>query len=732
MRKSAENLKIAPFSEASPNAQAPLAERMRPRTLDEFVGQKLILGTGRLLRRAIEADRLSSVLFSGPPGTGKTTLARIIANTTQANFIAINAVLAGIKEIREAIDFAKEAKSKQQRRTLLFIDEVHRFNKVQQDALLPHVENGTLTLIGATTENPFFEVNKALVSRSRIFQLRPLEEEDIRKALEMALLDGERGYGKRDVLVDPNAMDHWVRMAQGDARSALNALELAVETTRPNIEGNVLITLAVAEDSMQRKAVLYDKDGDAHYDSISAFIKSIRGSDPDAALYWLAKMIEAGEDSRFLFRRMVISASEDIGLADPNALGVVMASAQAFEYVGMPEGQFHLSQACLYLATAPKSNSTMALFEAQKTIREEKVGDVPNALKDPSRDGDEMGHGKGYQYPHAFRDHWVAQQYLPTGLQGKLFYEPSDQGYESSLREDVWRRREAQRADSTPVEEFPSSGISRSGNDWLQRAVGVGHKAMKQMRDDLCELAGLRRETLALDLGTTAGFLSWEALRRCVEGGVWSRCENGEEAKAMESWSQRLGSLGQPKIWQAPWNRFLQEVQALPERPLFNVILGANIPIPSGSWMAEVSPFLGPEAKWALAYRRTGLPNWPEWLAGAPQSWTEKAQAFSQGFLEKANQAAKLTVDLQEQRGWQVKTHVRHYSERRSLTSTEIGDWLSRSTQKPESLFSLLHEKMREDWSELMAHIIRNLTRGPADFQITYDMVLAVYLSPKV
>jgi putative ATPase len=327
--------------------EAPLAARMRPRTLDEFAGQEHIVGPGRLLRRAIQADQLSSLIFYGPPGTGKTTLARIIANTTQAHFIAINAVLAGVKDIREAIDVAQERRKLYGQRTILFVDEVHRFNKAQQDALLPHVENGTIILVGATTENPYFEVIKSLVSRSRIFELRRLTEDDLRRVAQRALDDPERGYGRLKVHVADEVLDHLVNVANGDARAVLNALELAVETTPPDAEGVIHVDLAVAEESIQRRAVLYDKDGDAHFDTISAFIKSLRGSDPDAALYWMARMLYAGEDPRFIFRRMLIFAGEDVGMADPNAMRVVTACAQAFDYVGMPEGRFHLSQACI-------------------------------------------------------------------------------------------------------------------------------------------------------------------------------------------------------------------------------------------------------------------------------------------------------------------------------------------------------------------------------------------------
>ena len=347
-------------------SRAPLADRMRPQSLDEFIGQHHILGPGKLLRRAIEADRLTSVILAGPPGTGKTTLARIIANTTSARFVSLNAVLAGIKDIREAVEQARSHQKHHQQRTILFVDEVHRFNKAQQDALLPHVENGTVTFIGATTENPYFEVIKALVSRSRVFELKSLEDTDLSRIITFVLTDHGRGYGDKNVQLADDAREHLINVANGDARSLLNALELAIETTEPDADGIINISMDVAEDSIQKRAVLYDKEGDAHFDTISAFIKSLRGSDPDASLYWMAKMVYAGEDPRYIFRRMIVFAAEDIGLADPRAVQVAMSCAEAFDYVGLPEGQFHLAECCLYLSTAPKSNSTLSYFDAFK------------------------------------------------------------------------------------------------------------------------------------------------------------------------------------------------------------------------------------------------------------------------------------------------------------------------------------------------------------------------------
>lgn len=429
----------------SMTTEAPLAARLRPKTLDEFVGQEHIIGEGKLLRRAITADRLfSSIIFTGPPGTGKTTLARLIAAHTQAHFESISAVLAGVAELRRVISEATERRKLYRRRTILFVDEVHRWNKAQQDALLPHVETGMITLISATTENPYFDVIPALVSRSRIFQLESLTPEHMGVILDRALTDKEAGYGNKIIELDEKAREHLLHVAGGDARNLLNAIELAVESTPPEPDGNIHITLDVAQESIQRRALLYDRMGDAHYDTISAFIKSVRGSDPDAALYWLAKMILAGEDPRFILRRLIVLAGEDIGLADPAGLQLAASAAYAYEYIGMPEGIYPIVEATLYLATAPKSNSAGAFFKARESIETNGSGEVPVHLMDANRDGKGFGHGKGYQYPHLFEGHFTPQHYLPAKLIGTRFFEPSDQGYEEKMACWLEKWRQAQ------------------------------------------------------------------------------------------------------------------------------------------------------------------------------------------------------------------------------------------------------------------------------------------------
>ncbi|MBF2079716.1 MAG: AAA family ATPase [Synechococcales cyanobacterium T60_A2020_003] len=562
--------------------EAPLAARMRPRTLDEFIGQDAIIGQGRLLRRAIQADQLSSLIFYGPPGTGKTTLAQIIANTTRAHFIPINAVLAGVKEIREAIATAQDRRGMHGQRTILFVDEVHRFNKAQQDALLPWVENGTVILIGATTENPYFEVNKALVSRSRLFQLKPLNEDDLRQVVRQTLSDGDRGYGQRSIQLDKDALDHLVNVANGDARALLNALELAVETTPPT-DGTIHISLTVAEESIQQRAVLYDKEGDVHFDTISAFIKSVRGSDPDAALYWLARMVYAGEDPRFIFRRLLILAGEDVGMADPQAIAIVNACAQAFDRVGMPEGRYPLAHATLYLATAPKSNSVMGFFDALAAVEQEREDDVPNHLRDANRDKKGFGHGAGYLYPHAYRDHWVEQQYLPKSLQGQVFYQPSNQGYERQIQTQVARRREAQlaamldRTNSDRPEILTYSPEQPGVDRWLQRALDQRGDQLAQVRDRLFALYPIQRHHVILDLNAGSGLLTWEAVRQVPEGGVYACAWTEATAEALTEQAIALPDLSRPTVIQSSITDLAHDLGSQYPALRFDVLIGHNV-----------------------------------------------------------------------------------------------------------------------------------------------------------
>ncbi len=539
--------------EAVRRRQAPLADRLRPRNLDEFVGQGAILAEGRLLRRAIAADRVGNLILHGPPGVGKTTLARIIANHTRAHFSSLNAVLAGVKDLRSEVTEANRRLERHGLRTILFIDEVHRFNSAQQDALLPWVENGTVTLIGATTENPFFEVNKALVSRSRLFRLQSLAPEDLRRLLHTALGDKERGYGDRQVEITDDASTHLVDVAGGDARSLLNALELAVESTPENKQGVIEIDLGIAEESIQQRAVLYDKQGDAHFDTISAFIKSLRGSDADAALFWLARMIEAGENPRFIFRRMLISAGEDVGLADPQAVVVVEACAAAFERIGLPEGLYPLAQAALYLACTEKSNSTSGMFEALRQVREAQRQEVPAHLRDANRDGDAFGDGKGYRYPHAFREHWVAQQYLPSALQGEAFWSPSRQGWEGQRRERMLDRRAAQLAAAAEaVDEHPllvSSGPEQPQLErWLQRQLSVDGERLQELRQKLWSEISWQRTDRVLILGGRSLLWSLDPLGAVAEGGLTIVCSSSREQLRLDAQLQLLDPLHQPAV----------------------------------------------------------------------------------------------------------------------------------------------------------------------------------------
>ena len=424
------------MGEKEKEKESPLASRMRPRTLDEIVGQQHILGKDKLLYRAIAADKISSLIFYGPPGTGKTTLAKVIAHTTRAHFRQINATSAGKKDMEAVIDEAKQMLGSYGQRTILFIDEIHRFNKGQQDYLLPFVEDGTVILIGATTENPYFEVNRALISRSNIFELHPLSVQDITSLLQRALTDAERGMGAYHAQADADALAFLADICGGDARNALNAIELAVLTTPPGEDGIIHITVPVAEECIQRRNVRYDKDGDNHYDIISAFIKSMRGSDPDAAVYYLARMIYAGEDPKFIARRIMICAAEDVGMADPNALRVAVAASEAVERVGMPEGQIPLAEAAVYVATAPKSNASyMALMAAMEAVKTVPVKRVPPHLQDAHYQGArELGRGLDYKYAHDYPGHYVKQQYLPDELVGRTFFTPGDNGYEKDIK----------------------------------------------------------------------------------------------------------------------------------------------------------------------------------------------------------------------------------------------------------------------------------------------------------
>ena len=593
--------------EARQEREQPLAARLRPRTLDEYIGQDHILGPGRLLRRAIQADQLSSLIFYGPPGTGKTTLAAVIANTTKSHFISINAVLAGVGDIRKAIEEAQERRKLHGQRTILFIDEVHRFNKAQQDALLPLVENGTVILIGATTENPYFSVNRPLLSRSRVFQLRSLDADNLRRIAQQALA-APHGYAHIKVKLQDDALEHLVNVANGDARALLNALELAVETTAADTQGRIIVDLEVAEESIQQRALLYDKEGDYHFDTISAFIKSMRGSDPDATLYWLARMVYAGEDPQFIFRRMIIFASEDIGLADPHALQTVVAAAASFDRIGLPEGRFPLAHAALYLATATKSNSTLAFFDALAAIEKEQEAEVPNHLKDASRDSEGFGHGANYLYPHAFRDHWVAQQYLPSSLQGRIFYEPSAQGREKELGDQVKRRRELQLAamverQSTP-EVLSFSPPDKARDLWLQRAAGEHSAHLEKLRTRLLDALHLERHHLVLDLNAGTGLLSWEALRRAPDGGTWMHTPDKTSAIALGEIAAHLPELERPTVIHGPLAQIDAILQKSAPTIRFDAICGRHALggiADKESAIRQLAAHLAPSGRIALA-----------------------------------------------------------------------------------------------------------------------------------
>ncbi|MFM8525320.1 MAG: AAA family ATPase [Cyanobacteriota bacterium] len=596
---------------------APLADRLRPRHLDDFAGQEAILGPGRLLRRAIAADRVGNLLLHGPPGVGKTTLARIIAGTTRAHFSSLNAVLAGIKDLRLEVEAARERLERHGLRTLLFIDEVHRFNTAQQDALLPWVENGTVTLIGATTENPYFEVNKALVSRSRLFRLQPLGDEHLRQLLHRALKDRERGYGDRLVHISEAAIRHLVSTAAGDARSLLNALELAVETTPPDAEGAITIDLAIAEESIQERAVLYDKQVDAHFDTISAFIKSLRGSDADAALFWLARMVEAGENPRFIFRRMLIAAGEDIGLADPQAIVVVEACAAAFERVGLPEGLYPLAQAALYLAGTDKSNSVLGFFDALRSVRESNRQSVPSHLRDSHRDGQGFGDGVGYRYPHAYAEHWVAQQYLPSALQGQVFWQPGPLGWEGQQRKRLQRRRAAQLAAAAESLLGDQEILTGSPEDpalerWLQRQAVAEGERLDQLRQRFWHQAGWQRQDRVLLLGGRSLLWALDPLQATPEGGVVIAAATDAARERCRAQITLLDSLRQPRLITVPPDQPWALTAALDAGERFE-------------WIAARQPFAGLD--------HDGITAWSEVLASLVTPDTQLRLLFSEATL---------------------------------------------------------------------------------------------------
>lgn len=645
----------------------PLAYRMRPRTLDEYIGQDHIIGPGRLLRRSIQADQLSSVIFYGPPGTGKTTLARVIANTTKSHFSTINAVLAGVKDLRDKIEEAKNRLELYGKRTILFVDEVHRWNKSQQDALLPWVENGTFILIGATTENPFFEVNPALVSRSRIFQLKHLTNDDLFKIAHQALNDKERGYGNFKVTFEDGALEHLVDVASGDARSLLNAIELAVETTEH--KGNeIYISKEAAEESIQRKAVLYDKEGDYHFDVISAFIKSIRGSDPDASLYWLAKMVHAGEDPRFIFRRMMISACEDVGLADPNAITVVQSDAQAFNMIGMPEGRYHLAHACLYLATAPKSNSEMGFFDALRVVEEEEANaEVPNHLRDNSRDSKGFGHGQGYMYPHAYKDHWVAQQYLPGELQGKIFYQPGNIGYEKTIKDEVNRKREIQ-LESVDINAFPEnltySPEDKNKEQWLRRTSEGTNIALEQIRNKIFEKINPTRSDRILVLNAGHGLLVWEALRKTPEGLVVAQINKDEDRQYIKHFCNELKDVEKPVI--------VEKLSQIDSNLKFEYVIARNLITSSADeiekTVEEAVKYLAPNGMIVLCETLPGMATrLSDFLHQSPlKSKLQKAEEAIYSQTERYNQYLNDNFE----------TEKLYFTDTRNITPQMVSRWV--------------------------------------------------------
>jgi putative ATPase len=705
----------------------PLADRMRPRTLEDIIGQEHIVGSGRLLRRAIQADRLSSIILYGPPGTGKTSLAAVIANTTRAAFENLNAVLSGVKDIREVIDRSDERSRLYGQRTILFVDEVHRWNKAQQDALLPWVENGTVILVGATTENPFFEVNRALVSRSRIFQLKPLGAPELMETALRTLSDNERGYGNWDVKFEEGALEHLVEVAGGDARSLLNAIELAVETSvtpwPPALGEQINISMSASEESIQRRALLYDRDGDYHFDTISAFIKSVRGSDPDAALYWLAKMVRAGEDPKFIFRRMIILASEDVGLADPNALSVVISCAQAFERIGFPEGNFPLSHACLYLATAPKSNTTLAYFDALKEVEREDA-EVPNHLRDSSRDAEGFGHGEGYVYPHAYRDHWAAQQYLPSSLRGRAFYIPSTIGYEGKIREEVLRKRELQAAivlgESETGGELLSWSASAKGREGWFKRIESGHSALLLSdRNLIFKAASPSRQDRVLIPMANDGLLLWESLRRCPEGLTAALVNTPMASEALLRYAEVLDETDKPML--AVSQEILPSVQQSEEWfscSQFDHILMRRLTIDPALLAASAKPLLSKNGCLVLLYSPPRLGMRISRLlsdeCGRRDLTAELEQAEEAFFRDTTGAGLWDTGDIEnalKKEGFSVNVSIIDQKEERLITEKDIASWFNTEQSRWGAFMS--QNLKKTDFSDIEETLRQRIMKGP-------------------
>jgi putative ATPase len=692
---------------------APLADRMRPRCIDDFQGQEEILGPGRLLRRAITADRVGNLILYGPPGVGKTTLARIIAASTRAHFSSLNAVLAGVKDLRAEVEEARRRLEQHGLRSLLFIDEVHRFNSAQQDALLPWVENGTVTLIGATTENPFFEVNKALVSRSRLFRLQPLQPRHLHQLLQRALRDPEHGYGTRQVQVSAEAAEHLVDVAGGDARSLLNALELAVETTEPDAHGVVVIDLAIAEESIQQRAVLYDKQGDAHFDTISAFIKSLRGSDPDAALFWLARMVEAGENPRFIFRRMLISAGEDIGLADPQAMVVVEACAAAFERVGLPEGLYPLAQAALYLASTDKSNSLLGFFDALKSVKASSRQEVPAHLRDANRDGKAFGDGVGYRYPHAYAEHWVAQQYLPSTLQGQVFWQPGQLGWEGQRRQLLQQRRAAQLAAAAEHEAELGEVLSSSPEDpalerWLQRQLGSEGERLDALRSRLWEGATWRRHDRVLIMEARSLLWALDPLQHTPEGGVVIHTAQSSDAERLQGQLRVLDALQQPRVLHG---KAADLADTLDPGSLFEWIAARH---PFRDLSAEALPgaldsldrLAAPDAQLRLLFSQPTIGPAAALLAMADLPDALKPllaplPALEQAWLSAPPDRDQLQAEL-ERRGWTVTWQQWQEPLELTLTAGVIERWLGDDAAYRKHLSDILQPKQLRSLQETL------------------------------